>query len=60
MSYFVDVIDETFFDALLTTMIDSDGTYSKVMRLIGSYPHIKDRLLKLLEEEIAWLEDDLK
>lgn len=59
MGYFIDVIDESSFDAILVTMIDFDGTYAKVMRVIGSFPRLKERLLKLLEEEIALREEDL-
>jgi len=58
--FFIDVVDESFFDAVLATMIDFDETNSKVMRKIGSYPRIKERLLKLLEEDIAWRQEDVK
>ena len=60
MGYFIDVIDESSFDAVLVTMIDFDETYAKVMRIIGSFPRIKARLLKLLEQDIAWRAEDLE
>ena len=60
MGYFIDVIDESSFDALLATMIDFNETDAKVMRIIGNFPRIKERLLKLLEQDITWLEEDLE
>jgi predicted transcriptional regulator len=60
MGHFLDVIDESSFDAVLVTMIDFDGTYAKVMRVIGSFPRLKERLLKLLEQDISWREEDLQ
>jgi DNA-binding PadR family transcriptional regulator len=59
MGYFLDVIDESSFDAVLVTMIDFDGTYAKVMRIIDSFPRLKARLLRLLRDDIAWREKDL-
>ena len=59
MGYFIDVIDESSFDAVLATMIDFDETYAKVMRIIGSFPRLKERLLKVLGEDIVWREEDL-
>ena len=59
MGFFIDVIDESSFDAILVTMIDSNETYTKVMSVIGRFPRLKERLLKLFEEEIAWREEDL-
>ena len=59
IGYFIDVIDESSFDAVLATMIDLN-MYSKIMQIIGNFPRIKDRLLKLLEEDISWREEDLK
>jgi len=60
LGFFVDVINDIFFDALLATMIEFNETYSKVMRTIGSFPRLKERLLKLLEQDIAWREEDLE
>ncbi len=58
--FFIDVVDESFFDAFLAAMIDFDETYNKVMHEIGSYPRIKERLLRNLEEDITWREEDVK
>lgn len=60
LDFFVDVIDDPFFDALLATMIDFDGSYTAVMQTLVNFPRIKQRLPRLLEEDIKWQEEDLE
>jgi len=52
---------ESLHGKVLPTTLQSPGdTYSKVMRIIASYPSIKEGLLKLLEEDIIRCEEDLE
>ena len=60
LGFFVDVIDDLFFDAILATMIDFVDSYTTVMQTLTSFPRIKERLPRLLEEDIKWQEEDLE
>lgn len=60
LGFFVDAIDDLYFDALLATMIDFDDSYKIVMEKIASFPRILKRLPKLIKEDMAWREEDLK
>ena len=59
--FFIEAIDDFFFDTLIMTeMISSRETFGKIMREICNHPHIKEKLLKNLEEYIEWCEEDLE
>jgi hypothetical protein len=60
LGFFVDVIDDPFFDALLSTMVIFDESYYRILDKLEFFPRIKDRLLKLLEQDIMQYEDDLR
>ena len=58
--YFIDCLDDSFFDAVLVTMISFDETYTKAMSVIGSFPRLKEKLLKLIEDDIVWRQEYCK
>jgi hypothetical protein len=56
----IDIIDETFFEATVSTMMIFPNSAAKILSIIGNYPRIKKILLVLLNEDIKFREDDLK
>lgn len=60
LGYFLDVIDESSFDALLVVSVDFPSTHEKVMSVIGRFPRIRERLLKLIEEDNKWRKEDFE
>lgn len=60
LGFFTAAIDEPFFDATISTMIVLPESEENLRSKIDTFPRIKKRLLKMLNEDIAWREEDLK
>ena len=58
---YFDSVDDSLFDlTILTKMITEKDIRENILNVIEKYPSIKNKLQKLIEEQIQWDKDDLK